>query len=139
MEKVIKKVNVNDLKINERSAQLKDSINLLLDNGYKVISYIDQNGLTSWFHFTKDGIYYGYMQESSINFYYSSLATVHEGSKKHGTGTVIYDGFYDGMKELSLTDFENVLKRSEIECMTYKLKPSNHLTFGILNYIEVVK
>jgi hypothetical protein len=139
MEKVLKKVNVNDLKINERSTQLKDSMILLLDNGYKVISYINQNGLTSWFHFTKDSVYYGYMEKSSTNFYYSSLATVHEGSKKHGTGTRVYDGFYDGVKDLSIKDFEKVLNQSKNECLKYNLKPSNALTFSILNYIEVIK
>ena len=132
----MKQISLNELQVHNRSVFLKPSIELLLSNGYKVVAVENKASYDkcTYFKFTKDGVHYGYMQQSGIDFWACGLSTVHAGSKAHGSGTRIIKTYY----QPELKDFEETLQQTIKECKRYGLKPSDDLTFAILDYIEVV-
>jgi len=132
----MKQINLNDLQVHQRSVFLKPSMAMLLENGFKIIA-VDNETVsdTTYFFFSLDGIHYGYIQQSSTDFWAVKMATVHEGSKSHGTGTRTTDTY----EMPTLNDFLETLKATEKECRKYGLKPIGNLTFKILDYVEITK
>lgn len=133
-KKEMKQIKLDDIKVNKYGTMLKKIIKKLLDNKYSVLIY-ESNEELSDLKFSKDNKYWGYIAQTRTSFGKLYITTVNQGHRKYGTGMVVYEAFD---KEPSLKELEEVLKISEHRCKKFGLKPFDHLTFGILEYKEVV-
>lgn len=116
------------------SEKLKEVAIELLKNDYKLIVGIPTvkfQEKTNYFNFTKDEIHFGYIQKEKYKPF--ELATVHQGSKEHGTGTLLFETY-----DIELKHFEKTLEETKKELKRYNLKPTDNLTFAILNYKEII-
>lgn len=133
-KKEMKQIKLDDIKINEYGTMLKKTIKKLLNNGYTVLIYESKEGLRD-LKFSKDNEYWGYIAQSRTSFGELYTASVNQGHKKHGTGTMVYKSFD---KAPSLEILEKTLNDSKQRCKKLGLKPFDHLTFNILEYKEVI-
>lgn len=133
-KKEMEQIKLDDIKINKYGTMLKKTIKKLLNNGYSVLIY-ESNEDTNDLKFSKDNEYWGYIAQSRLTFGELYTATVNQGHRKHGTGTVVYKSFDE---EPSLRVLEETLNSSKKRCKKLRLKPFDHLTFNILEYKEVI-
>lgn len=133
-KKEMKQIKLDDIEINKYGSMLKKTIKKLLNNEHIVLIYEAKEGV-SGFKFSKDNKYWGYIEQTRTGFGELYLATVNQGHKKHGTGTVIYKSYDEAP---SLRQLEETLNASEKRCKKLGLEPFDHLTFNILEYKEVI-
>lgn len=133
-KKEMKQIKLDDIEINKYGTMLKKTIQKLLNNGYTVLIYEPKEDIND-LKFSKDNEYWGYISQSRTTFGELYTATVNQGDRKHGTGTMVYKS-YDEAPSLKI--LEETLMASEKRCKKLGLEPFDHLTFNILEYKEVI-
>lgn len=129
----IESIKMQDIRFGKYTNELQEAMKLLLENDYTVIIYESLSDQVVSFHYTKDNEHFAYAQQWSCNFWLLELATVHEGSKAHGTGTMLQE-----LRNVNLNDLTKALEETKKECKRLNLKPTSKHTFSILKYKKVV-
>lgn len=134
--KEMPKIKLEEVKWNKRSNLLKEFAKELLENGFKVIVSNRNKSFpnTTYFNFTLDGKHFGYAQQTRTSFWEFEMASVHEGTRAHGTGTITYNKY----EKPTLKEAGKTLTLSREQCIRRKIKPYDRSTFGILDYEEVI-
>lgn len=132
-KKEFEQIKFNEINWHERAKELKEFAEDLLKNGYKIV-IVESKEAVTYFNFTTDETYFGYVQQSKNDFWKVTMSSVHQGHKRHGSGTKTY-GTY---QKPSLKDAGRTITESKDSCRRRNLKPTSNITFGILNYKEVI-